>query len=78
MVARPRVPEASSEATRHVMQANRSKNTSPALRVRAALRAAGYDGALTAEMNPYPGYPTAMAEQTSRAMDILLAAAGEG
>ena len=44
----------------------------------AALRAAGYDGALTAEMNPYPGYPTAMAEQTSRAMDILLAAAGEG
>ena len=44
----------------------------------AALRAAGYDGALTAEMNPYPGYPTAMAEQTSRAMDILLAATGEG
>ena len=44
----------------------------------AALRAAGYDDALTAEMNPYPGYPTAMAEQTSRAMDILLAAAGEG
>lgn len=44
----------------------------------AALRAAGYDGALTAEINPYPGYPTAMAEQTSRAMDILLAAAGEG
>ena len=44
----------------------------------AALRAAGYDGALTAEMNPYPGDPTAMAEQTSRAMDILLAAAGEG
>lgn len=43
-----------------------------------ALRAAGYDDALTAEMNPYPGYPTAMAEQTSRAMDILLAAAGEG
>lgn len=44
----------------------------------AALRTAGYDDALTAEMNPYPGYPTAMAEQTSRAMDILLAAAGEG
>lgn len=44
MVARPRVPEASSEATRHVMQANRSKNTSPELRVRAALRAAGLTG----------------------------------
>lgn len=30
-----------SEATRHVMQANKSKNTKPELKVRAALRAAG-------------------------------------
>ncbi len=44
MVARPRVPEASSEATRHVMQANRSKNTGPELRVRSALREAGLTG----------------------------------
>ena len=44
MVARPRVPAASSEATRHVMQANRSKNTGPELRVRAALREAGLTG----------------------------------
>ena len=44
MVAHARVPEASSEATRHVMQANRSKNTSPELRVRAALRAVGLTG----------------------------------
>lgn len=44
MVARTRVPEASSEATRHVMQANRSKNTGPELRVRSALRAAGLTG----------------------------------
>lgn len=44
MVASARVPEASSEATRHVMQANRSKNTSPELRVRAALREAGLTG----------------------------------
>ena len=44
MVARPRVPEASSEATRHVMQANRSKNTGPELAVRAALRRAGLTG----------------------------------
>ncbi|WP_417230503.1 very short patch repair endonuclease [Thermophilibacter sp.] len=44
MVARARVPEASSEATRHVMQANRSKNTGPELAVRAALRAAGLTG----------------------------------
>ena len=41
---RPGVPPASSEATRHVMQANRSKNTTPELRVRAALRAAGLTG----------------------------------
>ena len=33
-----------SEATRHVMQANKSKNTKPELRVRAALRAAGLPG----------------------------------
>lgn len=33
-----------SEATRHVMQANKSKNTSPELKVRAALRAAGLTG----------------------------------
>lgn len=40
----PRTPPASSEATRHVMQANRSKDTTPELRVRAALRAAGLTG----------------------------------
>ncbi len=33
-----------SEATRHVMQANKSKNTKPELVVRAALRAAGMPG----------------------------------
>ena len=44
MVARAGVPAASSEATRHVMQANRSKNTKPELKVRAALRAAGLTG----------------------------------
>ena len=33
-----------SEATRHVMQANKSKNTKPELRVRAALREAGLSG----------------------------------
>jgi len=33
-----------SEATRHVMQANKGKNTSPELKVRAALRAAGLTG----------------------------------
>lgn len=33
-----------SEATRHVMQVNRSKDTKPELRVRAALRAAGWTG----------------------------------
>lgn len=42
--ARPGVPPASSEATRHVMQANRSKDTGPELKVRAALRAAGLGG----------------------------------
>lgn len=44
MVAVPPAPEASSAATRHVMQANRSKNTTPELKVRAALRAAGLTG----------------------------------
>ncbi|MCR8908498.1 MULTISPECIES: very short patch repair endonuclease [Atopobiaceae] len=46
MVASPRpgTPAASSEATRHVMQANRSKNTGPELKVRAALREAGLTG----------------------------------
>ena len=44
MVSRQRVPEASSEATRHVMQANRSKNTGPELLVRSALREAGLTG----------------------------------
>ncbi len=33
-----------SEATRHVMQANKSKNTKPELRVREALREAGLSG----------------------------------
>jgi DNA mismatch endonuclease (patch repair protein) len=33
-----------SEATRHVMQANKSKNTKPELLVRQALRAAGLPG----------------------------------
>lgn len=33
-----------SEATRHVMQANRSKNTRPELLVRQSLRAAGFPG----------------------------------
>ena len=33
-----------SEATRHVMQANKSKDTKPELRVREALRAAGLGG----------------------------------
>lgn len=33
-----------SVATRHVMQANKSKNTKPELRMRQALRAAGYPG----------------------------------
>ena len=41
---RPGVPPASSEATRHVMQANRGRDTSPELAVRAALRAAGLTG----------------------------------
>ena len=44
MVAARRAPEASSLATRHVMQANKSKNTGPELKVRAALREAGLTG----------------------------------
>ncbi len=44
VAARVRTPAASSEATRHVMQANRSKNTGPELLVRAALRKAGLTG----------------------------------
>ncbi len=39
-----RTPRASSLATRHVMQANRGKDTKPELVVRAALRAAGLTG----------------------------------
>lgn len=39
-----RAPAATSEATRHSMQANKSKDTKPELRVRAALRAAGLRG----------------------------------
>lgn len=39
-----RVPPASSEATRHSMQGNRSKNTKPELLVRTYLRAAGLTG----------------------------------
>ena len=44
MTERLRAPEASSVATRHVMQANRSKNTGPELLVRSGLRAAGLTG----------------------------------
>ena len=40
----PAAPAASSEATRHVMQANKSKNTKPELMVRRALREAGLTG----------------------------------
>ena len=39
-----RADGATSLATRHVMQANKSKNTKPELRVRAALREAGLPG----------------------------------
>ena len=56
MVARSRVPEASSVATRHVMQANRSKNTKPELRVRAALREAGLTG-YRLHWKKAPGHP---------------------
>ena len=37
-----------------------------------ALREVGYDGPLTAEMTPYALFPTGMAEQTSRALDLIL------
>lgn len=37
-------PPATSEATRHSMQANKSKDTKPELKVRQALRAAGLTG----------------------------------
>lgn len=37
-------PPATSEATRHSMQANKSKNTKPELKVRQALRQAGLSG----------------------------------
>ena len=43
-------------ATRHVMQANKSKNTSPELRVRAALREAGYPG-YRLHWKAAPGHP---------------------
>lgn len=51
-----RAPEASSLATRHVMQANRSKNTSPELKVRAALRDAGLTG-YRIHWKKAPGHP---------------------
>lgn len=50
------VPEASSEATRHVMQANRSKDTGPELVVRAALREAGLTG-YRLHWKKAPGHP---------------------
>ncbi len=43
-------------ATRHVMQANRSKNTKPELRVRAALREAGLTG-YRLHWKKAPGHP---------------------
>ncbi len=45
-----------SEATRHVMQANKSKNTKPELLVRAALREAGYTG-YRLHWKKAPGHP---------------------
>lgn len=56
MVARAGVPAASSEATRHVMQANRSKNTKPELLVRAGLREAGLTG-YRLHWKKAPGHP---------------------
>ena len=44
MTGEPLAPKPVSAATRHVMQANKSKNTKPELRVRAALREAGLPG----------------------------------
>ena len=42
--SKPKITGEVSVATRHVMQANKSKNTKPELRMRQALRAAGYPG----------------------------------
>ncbi|MGQ5427148.1 very short patch repair endonuclease [Thermophilibacter sp. ZX-H3] len=53
---RPDTPPASSEATRHVMQANRSKDTKPELKVRAALREAGLTG-YRLHWKKAPGHP---------------------
>ena len=44
MTGEPLAPKPVSAATRHVMQANKSKNTKPELKVRAALREAGLSG----------------------------------
>jgi DNA mismatch endonuclease (patch repair protein) len=44
------------EATRHVMQANKGKDTSPELKVRAALRAAGLPG-YRLHWKKAPGHP---------------------
>ena len=44
MTGEPLAPKPVSSATRHVMQANKSKNTKPELKVRAALREAGHAG----------------------------------
>ena len=44
MTGEPLAPKPLSAATRHVMQANKSKNTKPELKVRAALREAGLSG----------------------------------
>jgi hexulose-6-phosphate isomerase len=38
-----------------------------------ALRKIGYDGPLTAEVSPYPGSPSQLVFDTSRALDIILA-----
>jgi DNA mismatch endonuclease (patch repair protein) len=45
-----------SEATRHVMQANKSKDTKPELTVRAALRERGYPG-YRLHWSKAPGHP---------------------
>lgn len=44
MTGEPLAPKPVSAATRHVMQANKSKNTKPELKVRAALREVGLSG----------------------------------
>jgi DNA mismatch endonuclease (patch repair protein) len=49
-------PLATSEATRHTMQANRSKNTAPELMLRALLREAGYPG-YRIHWKGAPGHP---------------------